>query len=36
VTSAEKQRGIAALRASLAAFARSLVVPAMSMAEGPG
>ena len=36
LTSAEKQRGIAVLRASLAAFARSLAVPVMAMAEGPG
>jgi GTP-binding protein len=36
LTSAEKQRGIAVLRASLAAFARSLTIPAMAMAEGSG
>jgi GTP-binding protein len=36
LTSAEKQRGIATLRAALAAFARSSSVPAMAMAEGPG
>jgi GTP-binding protein len=33
LTSAEKQRGIAALRATLAAFARSGAVPAMATPE---